>query len=71
MGATTTVTDANFTSDVLQADKPVLVDFWAEPGDLSFIRHHIDPHHGGIPERPDREADHRRKAEGGATGRPE
>ncbi|MFZ1362510.1 MAG: thioredoxin [Candidatus Nanopelagicales bacterium] len=28
--ATTTVTDANFTSDVLQADKPVLVDFWAE-----------------------------------------
>ena len=30
MGATTTVTDANFTSDVLQADKPVLVDFWAE-----------------------------------------
>ncbi|HEY6595967.1 MAG TPA: thioredoxin [Asanoa sp.] len=30
MGATKTVTDANFVSDVLQADRPVLVDFWAE-----------------------------------------
>jgi thioredoxin 1 len=31
MGANTkTVTDASFTSDVLQADGPVLVDFWAE-----------------------------------------
>ena len=28
--ATKTVTDASFESDVLQADKPVLVDFWAE-----------------------------------------
>src|SRR4051812_3274793 len=28
--ATKTVTDASFQSDVLQADKPVLVDFWAE-----------------------------------------
>jgi thioredoxin 1 len=28
--ATTTVTDANFQSDVLGSDKPVLVDFWAE-----------------------------------------
>ena len=30
MGSTTAVTDASFASDVLQADTPVLVDFWAE-----------------------------------------
>jgi thioredoxin 1 len=31
MGANTkTVTDASFSTDVLQADGPVLVDFWAE-----------------------------------------
>ena len=31
MGAATkTTTDAKFASDVLQSDKPVLVDFWAE-----------------------------------------
>jgi len=28
--ATKTVTDASFQSDVLQSEKPVLVDFWAE-----------------------------------------
>ena len=31
MGTNTkTVTDASFAADVLQADKPVVVDFWAE-----------------------------------------
>jgi thioredoxin 1 len=30
MGATQAVTEANFTEQVLQSDKPVLVDFWAE-----------------------------------------
>ena len=28
--ATTKTTDSNFSEDVLQSDKPVLVDFWAE-----------------------------------------
>ena len=28
--ATTAVTDASFRSDVLESDKPVLVDFWAD-----------------------------------------
>lgn len=30
MGATKTVTDESFVADVLQHDKPVIVDFWAE-----------------------------------------
>ena len=30
MGDITAVTDAEFETDVLKADKPVLVDFWAE-----------------------------------------
>ena len=28
--ATTAITDASFKSDVLESDKPVLVDFWAD-----------------------------------------
>lgn len=28
--ATKTITDANFKTDVLESDKPVLVDFWAD-----------------------------------------
>ncbi|GDX31797.1 thioredoxin-1 [Actinomycetes bacterium] len=30
MGATIKVSDASFTADVLQSDKAVIVDFWAE-----------------------------------------
>lgn len=30
MGTTREVTDASFKQDVLESDKPVLVDFWAE-----------------------------------------
>ena len=30
MGAAKAVTDATFAADVLQSEKPVVVDFWAE-----------------------------------------
>jgi thioredoxin 1 len=30
VGATKAVTDASFEADVLQSDKPVIVDYWAE-----------------------------------------
>jgi thioredoxin 1 len=30
VGATKVVTDANFETEVLQSDKPVIVDYWAE-----------------------------------------
>ncbi|MEI7631443.1 MAG: thioredoxin, partial [Actinomycetes bacterium] len=30
MGATIKVSDESFTADVLQSEKPVIVDFWAE-----------------------------------------
>jgi thioredoxin 1 len=30
VGATKTVTDASFETDVLKSDKPVIVDYWAE-----------------------------------------
>ena len=30
MGATKAVTDATFEAEVLKADKPVVVDYWAE-----------------------------------------
>jgi thioredoxin 1 len=30
MGNAVTITQANFQSEVLQSDKPVLIDFWAE-----------------------------------------
>ena len=29
MGAVAATTDANFDTDVIKADKPVVVDFWA------------------------------------------